>query len=510
MRDRPLEVLDGARDGRQRVLADPPPALQEQVVGLDVLRRRPVAPATVPRATAPPRARRRSAARRRSGSRRCRSSRRSYVPVQSCRSVSTSMSVATMRTRSPACRTLPSTTVAAPSRLLISVRVSCRCLNGMTEPREITCRARILERCAMTSSVIPSAKYSFSGSALRLRNGSTAMDEERSAGAKLLRQGHDVRVGGEVQVRAQAVGMLARVADGAGPVARGVERAHQCLGVHARVRIGGHQAAARVHPAVHVPGSFLGFGEHAQRARVRVGELAAALVEPVAELGRLRQMEAVEQGTGVAAARRAPGHPRRSPRGARAGRSAGGMGSAEARRPSRRSRSSPSAERSTCTARLSRRRAPDRSRSGQSSAMARSRESGWGQAATTRVSSAMRWRCAGGPASGTGPERRLAPPSSWTVISCFSLPSRPAAESGAEHRAHRFPPPASVLRATRRVTVNRRPAGPRGPAAPVGRRTTHAPRRPPRAAGAGPRCRRRAAAPRGSRGRPSPPPSRGR
>ena len=94
-----------------------------------------------------------------------------------------------MRTRSPACRTLPSSTVVAPSRLPISFRVCCRCLNGMTEVREITWRARIFDRCAMTSSVIPSAKYSFSGSALRLRNGSTAMDRARGAPVRqLLRQ----------------------------------------------------------------------------------------------------------------------------------------------------------------------------------------------------------------------------------------------------------------------------------------------------------------------------------
>src|SRR5215207_6426850 len=54
-----------------------------------------------------------------------------------------------------------------------------RCLNCITELREMTVRARIFERWAMTSSVMPSAKYSFSGSALRLRNGSTATDATR-------------------------------------------------------------------------------------------------------------------------------------------------------------------------------------------------------------------------------------------------------------------------------------------------------------------------------------------
>lgn len=46
----------------------------------------------------------------------------------------------------------------------------------MTEVREIALSARIFDRCAMTSSVMPSAKYSFSGSALKFWNGSTATE----------------------------------------------------------------------------------------------------------------------------------------------------------------------------------------------------------------------------------------------------------------------------------------------------------------------------------------------
>src|SRR5438309_1557859 len=86
------------------------------------------------------------------------------------------MSCATTRTRSRARRTLPSSRVATPSFAAIARSPSWRCLNGITEVREITSRARIFDSCAMTSSVIPSAKYSFSGSALRFRNGSTATD----------------------------------------------------------------------------------------------------------------------------------------------------------------------------------------------------------------------------------------------------------------------------------------------------------------------------------------------
>src|SRR5205807_1307011 len=107
---------------------------------------------------------------------------RSYVSAQRCRSFSASMSWATMRTRSPARRTLPSSSVAASSRAAISLRLCSRCLNAITDVREITLRARIFDRCAMTSSVIPSAKYSFSRSALRFRNGKTATDGGRGCG----------------------------------------------------------------------------------------------------------------------------------------------------------------------------------------------------------------------------------------------------------------------------------------------------------------------------------------
>ena len=106
---------------------------------------------------------------------------RSYVSAQRCRSVSASISWATIRTRSPTRRTLPSSRVAAESRAPISRRLWSRFLNIITEVREMTLSDRIFESCAMTSSVIPSAKYSFSGSPLRLRNGSTATER---AGAR--------------------------------------------------------------------------------------------------------------------------------------------------------------------------------------------------------------------------------------------------------------------------------------------------------------------------------------
>src|SRR2546426_11206378 len=86
------------------------------------------------------------------------------------------MSWATMRTRSPSRRTLPSSTAATSKRAPISRRLCSRCLSGITDVLEMTLRARIFDSWAMMSSVIPSAKYAFSGSGLRFVNGSTAMD----------------------------------------------------------------------------------------------------------------------------------------------------------------------------------------------------------------------------------------------------------------------------------------------------------------------------------------------
>jgi hypothetical protein len=46
----------------------------------------------------------------------------------------------------------------------------------MTEVREITLRSLTRDNIARIVSVMPSEKYSFSGSALKLANGSTAID----------------------------------------------------------------------------------------------------------------------------------------------------------------------------------------------------------------------------------------------------------------------------------------------------------------------------------------------
>ena len=68
-----------------------------------------------------------------------------------------------------------------PSAAPISRRL-CSCfLNAMADVRDVTRRVRILARCAITSSVMPSAKNSFSGSALMFTNGSTATEGRAAA-----------------------------------------------------------------------------------------------------------------------------------------------------------------------------------------------------------------------------------------------------------------------------------------------------------------------------------------
>ena len=85
------------------------------------------------------------------------------------------MSWTLMRTFIPAFLTLPSSIVPT----LSSGRISCMLLPPplyfMTEVREITVSSGILEIAEMSSSVIPSAKYSSFGSGLMLANGRTAI-----------------------------------------------------------------------------------------------------------------------------------------------------------------------------------------------------------------------------------------------------------------------------------------------------------------------------------------------
>jgi hypothetical protein len=86
------------------------------------------------------------------------------------------MSCAVTRSRCPARRTLPSTTVATFSRCPISRTSAFLPLNAKAEVRAATRSPDTLPSAVMSSSVIPSAKYSFSRSGLRLVKGRTATD----------------------------------------------------------------------------------------------------------------------------------------------------------------------------------------------------------------------------------------------------------------------------------------------------------------------------------------------
>ena len=82
-------------------------------------------------------------------------------------------------------------------------------------------------------------------------------------------------------------------------LARGIERAHHRLRVHARMRIQRDELSARAHTSVHVSRLLLALREREQRAHVCMRELVAPVVEPVRELVRLVEMKTIEEGTGV-------------------------------------------------------------------------------------------------------------------------------------------------------------------------------------------------------------------
>src|SRR5689334_21217316 len=81
-----------------------------------------------------------------------------------------------MRRRLPILRTPPSRTVETFSLRPISPMSSFFPLNANDEVRDATRSDWIRESALMISSAMPSAKYSFSGSALMLANGRTATD----------------------------------------------------------------------------------------------------------------------------------------------------------------------------------------------------------------------------------------------------------------------------------------------------------------------------------------------
>jgi hypothetical protein len=101
---------------------------------------------------------------------------RSKVSPQRCFSEPGSTRCTTIRTRWPARRTLPSRIAPTPSSCAMAVIFLVVFLYCIEEVREMTLSALILDSWAMMSSVIPSLKYSFSGSVLMFSNGSTATD----------------------------------------------------------------------------------------------------------------------------------------------------------------------------------------------------------------------------------------------------------------------------------------------------------------------------------------------
>ena len=96
------------------------------------------------------------------------------------------MSCAVIRSRDPAFRTLPSSTVRTPSFSPTARRSSCFPLNAKHDVRAATRRPPCCTRTLMISSVIPSAKYSSSATGLMLANGRTAIDGAAGASDRLL------------------------------------------------------------------------------------------------------------------------------------------------------------------------------------------------------------------------------------------------------------------------------------------------------------------------------------
>ena len=94
-----------------------------------------------------------------------------------------STSCVVIRTRLPERKTAPSITASTFSSRAITGSALCAPLYCMAEVREITRRALILPKSVMSASVIPSAKYSCSGSFDRFSSGSTARDRMRPAAA---------------------------------------------------------------------------------------------------------------------------------------------------------------------------------------------------------------------------------------------------------------------------------------------------------------------------------------
>ncbi|MBA7705721.1 hypothetical protein ES703_114557 [subsurface metagenome] len=94
-------------------------------------------------------------------------------------SVGAWINCAVIRTCSPTRSTEPSTTASTFNSRAISGSGFLTPLYCMIDVRDLTCSAPIFPRSAISASVIPSAKYSCSGSPDRFSSGSTASDTIR-------------------------------------------------------------------------------------------------------------------------------------------------------------------------------------------------------------------------------------------------------------------------------------------------------------------------------------------
>ena len=120
---------------------------------------------------------------------------RLYVSVQSCSSLSVSTSSTDIRTRFPEVLTLPSISDPTLSSWPIRRAEAFSPLNRIAEVLATTLSPRILDRTVISSSVIPSEKYSSAGSGLMLANGRiTNLLVSCSVGGTVLASSHGITI----------------------------------------------------------------------------------------------------------------------------------------------------------------------------------------------------------------------------------------------------------------------------------------------------------------------------
>ena len=100
----------------------------------------------------------------------------SKVSDHICTSLFTSISCATIRTLLSAFRTVPSSIISTPSSSPITGMLLSLSLYWMVDVLDLTLRSAIFARLYRMSSVIPSLKYSCSGSSLNDLKGRTAIE----------------------------------------------------------------------------------------------------------------------------------------------------------------------------------------------------------------------------------------------------------------------------------------------------------------------------------------------